>query len=120
LQRYAAASDEAPHNYPATHFGRNPPQSNPATGSEEVLNLYPIKGAARYLTVGNFASAGRSLELAENRTFSDLASNVLIEPCHEPVQDLRTSLYACGSHPKMLYRVAAIYRSVTEADVFPY
>jgi hypothetical protein len=52
LQRYAATSDEALHNYPDTHFGRNPPpvQSNPATGSEEVLNLYPIQGAARYLT----------------------------------------------------------------------
>ena len=25
----------------------------------------------------------------------------------------------CDSHPKMLYRVTAIYRSVTEADVFP-
>ena len=36
----------------------HPVQSNPATGSEEVLNLYPIQGAARYLTVGNFASAG--------------------------------------------------------------
>jgi hypothetical protein len=27
------------------------------TGSEDVLNLYPIQGAGRYLTVGNFASA---------------------------------------------------------------
>ena len=27
LQRYAATSDEALHNYPATHFGRNPPAS---------------------------------------------------------------------------------------------
>ena len=26
----------------------------------------------------------------------------------------------CDSHPKMLYRVTAIYRSVTEADVFPH
>jgi hypothetical protein len=30
LQRYAATSDEALHNYPATHFGRNPAnQYNP-------------------------------------------------------------------------------------------
>jgi hypothetical protein len=48
----------------------------------------------------------------------DLAGNVLLEPCPEPVQDFRALSYACGSHPKMLYRVAAIYRSVTEADVF--
>jgi len=27
LQRYASTSDEALHNYPATHFGRNPPHS---------------------------------------------------------------------------------------------
>lgn len=27
LQRYAATTDEAPHNYPATHFGRYPPPS---------------------------------------------------------------------------------------------
>jgi hypothetical protein len=67
----------------------------------------------------HFSEIGE-LELSEIPTFSDLASNVLIEPGHEPVQDLRTSFYACGSHPKMLYRVAAIYRSVTEADVFPY
>jgi hypothetical protein len=53
-------------------------------------------------------------------TFADLASNVHIEPCHQPVQDLRMSFYACDSHPKMLYRVAAIYSSVTEAGVFPY
>jgi hypothetical protein len=26
----------------------------------------------------------------------------------------------CSSHPKMLYRVAAISRSVTEAGVFPF
>jgi hypothetical protein len=37
-----------------------------------------------------------------------------------PVQDLRTFLYACRSHPKMLYRVAAINRSVTDAGVFPF
>jgi hypothetical protein len=55
-------------NYPATHFGRNQP---PATGSEEVLNLYPIQGAARDLTVENSASEGRALELAENATFGE-------------------------------------------------
>src|ERR1700679_2901295 len=70
LRRYAATRDKALHNYPAAHFERNP---SPCTiqsrhWSEEILNLYPIKGAARYLTVGNFASAGRSLELAENPT----------------------------------------------------
>jgi hypothetical protein len=50
----------------------------------------------------------------------DLAGNVLPEPCHEPVRDLGALFYACGSHPKMLYRVGAIRRSVIEADVFPY
>jgi hypothetical protein len=51
---------------PISDETRYPVQSNPATGSEEVLNLYPIQGVARYLTVRNFASAGRPLELAEN------------------------------------------------------
>ncbi|MCU1249776.1 MAG: hypothetical protein JWQ49_2805 [Edaphobacter sp.] len=53
---------------PISDETRHPVQSNPATGSEEVLNL----GAARYLTVGNFASAGRSLELAENATLQEV------------------------------------------------
>jgi hypothetical protein len=52
---------------PISDETRQPVQSNSATGSEEVLNLYPIQGAARYLTVGNFASTCRSLELAEKR-----------------------------------------------------
>src|SRR5260370_22400631 len=55
---------------PISDETRHPVQSNPATGSEEVLNLYPIQGPARYLTVGNFASASRSLELAEKPRFS--------------------------------------------------
>jgi hypothetical protein len=67
----------------------------------------------------HFSGIGE-FELSEIPTFSDLASNVLIEPCHEAVQDLRTSFYACDSHPKMLYSVAAICRSVTEAGVFPF
>ena len=51
---------------PISDETRHPVQSNPATGSEEVVNLNPIQGAARYLTVGDFASeGGRSLELAE-------------------------------------------------------
>jgi hypothetical protein len=60
LQRYAATSDEACTIIPPpiSDETRHPVQSNPATGSEEVLNLYPIQGAARYLAVGNFASAG--------------------------------------------------------------
>jgi hypothetical protein len=50
----------------------------------------------------------------------DLARKVLLEPCHEPVQDSKNVLFTCASHPKMLYRVVAIRRSVIEADVFPY
>src|SRR5713101_5879295 len=79
LQRYAATRCNVMRPLATKHFTiipppisyetRHPVQSNPATGSEEVLNLYPIKGAARYLTVANFASAGRSLELAANATF---------------------------------------------------
>jgi hypothetical protein len=70
---------------------------------------------------GNSSSAGTSeLELSEIPTFSDLARKVLLEPCHEPVQDFKNVLFTCGSHPKMLYRVVAIRRSVIEADVFPY
>jgi hypothetical protein len=39
------------------------------------LNLYPIKEAARYVTVGNFASVGRLLELAGNETFREVRIN---------------------------------------------
>jgi hypothetical protein len=46
---------------PISDEARHAVQSNPATG---ILNLYPIQGAA----VGDFASAGQSLELAENPT----------------------------------------------------
>jgi hypothetical protein len=48
------------------------------------------------------------------------ARKVRIEPCHNPVQDSIMSFNECDSHPKMLYRVAAICRSVTEAGVFPF
>ncbi len=33
---------------------------------------------------------------------------------------LATRVGGCDSHPKMLYRVAAIHRSVTDAGVFPF
>jgi hypothetical protein len=49
-----------------------------------------------------------------------IARKVRIEPCHNPVQDSIMSFNECDSHPKMLYRVAAICRSVTEAGVFPF
>jgi hypothetical protein len=52
-------------------------------------------------------------------SFSDFARNVLLEPCHEPVQDFKNVLSPCASHPKMLYRAVTIHRSVIEADVFP-
>jgi len=48
------------------------------------------------------------------------ARKVRIEPCHNPVRDSIMSFNECDSHPKMLYRVAAICRSVTEAGVFPF
>jgi hypothetical protein len=78
LQRYAATSDEALHNYPATISDetRHTVQFNPATGNEDVLNPYPIQGATRYLTVRNFASSGPSLELVENLTLREVQSQL--------------------------------------------
>ena len=75
LQRYAAARCNVMPPLPMkrrtiipppiSDDTRHPVQSNLAAGSGEVLNSHPIQWAARYLTVGNFASAGGpSLELA--------------------------------------------------------
>jgi hypothetical protein len=42
LQRYAATRDEALHNYPATHFGRNPPPSTIQSCHWKRRGLEPV------------------------------------------------------------------------------
>jgi hypothetical protein len=52
---------------PISDETRHPVQSNPATGSEEVLNLYPIQGVSKIPHCRKLRlSRGQSLELAEN------------------------------------------------------
>jgi hypothetical protein len=63
-----------------------------------------------------FESAQLNLQLFELRREPVLRD--ARTPCPEPVRISERSSCTCGSHPKMLYRVTAIYRSVTEADVF--
>jgi len=62
---------------PISDETRHTVQFNLSTGNEEVLNLYPIQGAARYLTVENFASSGPSLKLAENGASSTGRCNTI-------------------------------------------
>ena len=69
MRRYAATSDEALHNYPATHLGRNPPPSTIQSRDWKRRGLEPVpdpRGNQDTTLSQTSPQQGQSPELADN------------------------------------------------------